>query len=503
MQQMIKAVSVVLSRGPNSREVFLVKRAPQLSFLGGYFAFPAGTLEDEDREVAQLYLTPHPDEYKEADYPAFLAAAARELFEETGVWLARGKALSRKKLRDYRRQILSNQIRFSEALKREDQRLDSQDFTPIFRITTPPFTQRRYDTWFLHCHIRAEEEVEIWPGELVEGSFITAEESLEHWRRGTHLIAPPVLLLLQELVTRDCESFLPYARQLGESFNLGKRRHTYFSCGVLLVPLRTPTMPPATHTNAYLVGDQKLYLIDPATPHPSEQEKLWNLLDELLALGKSLEGILLTHHHSDHVGAVIECQRRYQLPAYAHRLTAEYLPDIDFAGYLEDGQELDLGLSPDNRPDWTLRVYHLPGHAPGHLAFQETRYQAVIAGDLVATLSSILIDPNQGHMGTYIKSLDFLESITEGHLYPSHGPPAREGRKVVQKALRHRRMRKEQTLEALGTNPQSLQKLLKKVYTDFDQRTMGFAERSLLSGLLQLVEEGQVEETPQGYRMTR
>ena len=61
MQQIIQAVSVVLSRGPNSREVFLVKRAPQLSFLGGYFAFPAGTLEDEDRQVAQLYLSPHPD----------------------------------------------------------------------------------------------------------------------------------------------------------------------------------------------------------------------------------------------------------------------------------------------------------------------------------------------------------------------------------------------------------------------------------------------------------
>ncbi|MCZ6770116.1 MAG: MBL fold metallo-hydrolase [Acidobacteria bacterium] len=502
MQRGTKAVSIIVSRGPNSREVLLVKRDSRLPFLGGYLAFPAGGLEDEDRETGQLYLSTHSPESEPADYHAFVAAAARELFEETGVWLAKGKALSREKLRDYRRQILSHQTLFSEVLKREDQRLDSRDLTPIFRITTPQFILKYYDTWFLHCHIPAGEEVEIWPGELEEGYFITPEEILERWRQGTVLIAPVVLLLLHELATRDCESFLPPARQLGESLNRGQLQHIYFSSGVLLAPLRTPTKPPSTHTNAYLVGEKKLYLIDPATPDPSEQEKLWELLDELLAQGKGIEGILLTHHHPDHVGAVTQCQKRYQLPVYAHRLTAGYLPDIEFAGYLEHGQELELGFSPDSRPDWKLRIYHLPGHAPGHLVFQETRYQALIAGDLISTISSILIDPTDGHLGTYIKSLQFLESVADGHLYPAHGPPAREGRKVIQKALGHRRKRKQHILQALEANPQALQKLLQKIYSKLDRKLMGFAESSLLSSLQQLVEEEQVEETREGYRLT-
>jgi len=194
--------------------------------------------------------------------------------------MARGTTLSREKLQDYRRRILDNQIGFSEVLKRENQRLDSKDFAPMFPITTPQFILTHYDTWFLHCHIRAEDEVEIWPGEVEEGYFITPEEVLERWRKGTVLIAPPLPLLLHELAHRDCESFLPEARQLGESLNRGELQQIYFSPGVLLAPLRTPTKPPATHTNAYLVGDQKLYLIDPATPHSSEQEKLWELLDE-------------------------------------------------------------------------------------------------------------------------------------------------------------------------------------------------------------------------------
>jgi glyoxylase-like metal-dependent hydrolase (beta-lactamase superfamily II) len=116
-----------------------------------------------------------------------------------------------------------------------------------------------------------------------------------------------------------------------------------------------------------------------------------------------------------------------------------------------------------------LRVYHLPGHAPGHLAFQETRYQAVIVGDLISTLSSMLIDPTDGHLGTYIESLQFLESVTNGHLYPAHGPPAREGRRVVQKALDHRHKRKQQIIATLGTHPQTLEKLVNDIYAKFDQ----------------------------------
>ena len=200
------------------------------------------------------------------------------------------------------------------------------------------------------------------------------------------------------------------------------------------------------------------------------------------------------------MGAVAECQRRYQLPLYAHQLTSRQLPDLDFSGSLEHEQELDLGLSPDHQAGWKLRVYHLPGHAPGHLAFQETRYQAVIVGDLISTLSSMLIDPTDGHLGTYIKSLQFLESVTDGHLYSGHGPPSREGRKVVQKALHHRYKRKQGILETLDTHPQTLEKLVNKIYAKFDRRTKKLARRSLHSSLIQLLEEGQAEETEEGYR---
>jgi ribonuclease/clavin/mitogillin len=271
--------------------------------------------------------------------------------------------------------------------------------------------------------------------------------------------------------------------------------------GILQVPLLTPTKLPATHTNAYLVGDQKLYLIDPSSPDPSEQEKLWKLLDEAKAEGRALQGVLLTHDHPDHIGAVEETLRRYELPIYAHRLAAESLPHIDFSDLLEHGQELELGPSPEGEPGWKLKIYHLPGHAPGHLVFQETCYQAVIVGDLISTLSSILIDPKDGHLAAYIESLHFLESVTQGYLYPGHGSPAPEGKLIVTRTLRHRQRREQRLLEALDHGPQTLDAILPKVYVKIDRRVAKYAERSLLSGLIKLVEEGRVEETAEGYRL--
>lgn len=495
------AVSILLTRRLNSSEVLLVHRNPRLPFFGGYLAFPGGTLEPQDHDVAVAHLAGSPDPARQ-DYALFVAAAARELFEETGVWLARGHSPIRpERLRDYRRQMLDGHIRFSEILKRESHYLDGRDFTSICRITTPPFTPRRYDTWFLRCQLPAGATVEVWPGELEGGQFISAQEALQRWHKGEMWIVPPVVVLLQELAGRDCESFLPHVRHLTESFARGKLHRVYCSCGVLLAPLKTNARPPATHTNAYLVGEKQLYLVDPGSEEPPEQERLWELLEELAAEGRTLQGMLLTHHHPNHVGAAAECHRRYGLPVYAHKLTAQHLPHLEFSAYLEHGQELELGTSPDGRPGWKLRVYHLPGHTEGHLAFQETRYQALIVGDLFSPLYPIPIDPEEGRLSAYMRSLQFLESVADGILYPGHGPPTRDGRGAIQKALHDRRRAEELLLAALSSEPQPLESLLEKLGADQDPQMALRDEPSLRSALIKLFEEGRVEQAAEGYRV--
>jgi glyoxylase-like metal-dependent hydrolase (beta-lactamase superfamily II) len=263
--------------------------------------------------------------------------------------------------------------------------------------------------------------------------------------------------------------------------------------------LKTPTQPPATHTNTLVFGEERFYVFDPSPVDAGEQARLWAFLDELLAEGRKLEGILLTHYHPDHVGALREMQRRYGVSARAHRDCMARLPEASFGPPLEHGDRLALGRAPDGGPGWLLTAYHVPGHAHGHLAFQESRYGAIAVGDLVSTLSSILIDPSDGHLRTYLDSLRFLETVVEGTLYPGHGPPVPNGGAVIRKALEHRREREAQLVAGLSDRPRTARELVERLYTDVPAAMHGLAERSLLSGLLKLEEEGRALRTPAGW----
>src|SRR5215831_2361713 len=80
------AAAVILLRphtDPNNPEAFWVKRSTRLAFLGGYRAFPGGQRESSDGEVKVAHC-------EDAETGAMISCAARELFEEVGVLLARG-----------------------------------------------------------------------------------------------------------------------------------------------------------------------------------------------------------------------------------------------------------------------------------------------------------------------------------------------------------------------------------------------------------------------------
>ena len=72
------AASVLLAAAPGSPEVLLVSRAPNLRFMGGFTAFPGGKVAPSD--AAAPFVGVHDPRH---------VAAVRELFEETGVLLAR------------------------------------------------------------------------------------------------------------------------------------------------------------------------------------------------------------------------------------------------------------------------------------------------------------------------------------------------------------------------------------------------------------------------------
>src|SRR5262249_41517120 len=142
--------------------------------------------------------------------------------------------------------------------------------------------------------------------------------------------------------------------------------------GVQMIPLRTVGLAPASYTNAYLVGTQALYLLDPGPHEGPEQARLFDALDVRVKGGARLAAVVLTHHHPDHVGAAAAVASRYRVPVLAHARTAALLRGkVAVDGTLDEGDRLDLGAAPDGSAGWHLEALHTPGHAGGHLVFYE------------------------------------------------------------------------------------------------------------------------------------
>lgn len=494
-----KSVGVLLTRHPQAREAYLVERSPELRFMGGYLAFPGGGLDDQDERVEVKGLDRSSPPSPGSLGASHIAAAGRELFEETGVWMGRGGPIPPERLDEHRRRLLSGSGSLAEMMKSEGQHLQAEDFRLFCRLVTPPFSPLRFDTLFVRCLLPAGAVPRVWPGELVRGSFRQAGPTIRHWRRGQALIAPPVVQLLRELAESGGEGFVQRCLAISQAYGSGALNEAYFSPGVWLIPLRTFPDPPAAYTNAYLVGESSFYLVDPGAVEESERQRLWRLLQDLIERGRRFKGVLITHHHPDHVAAAVPCRERFGVALHCHPKTAKLLPDLKPEVLLEDGDSLDLGVAPDGSRNWRLTAFHLPGHAPDHLVFRESRFGAVLAGDLVSTVSSILVDPSQGRLSEYMHSLGRLQGLTSGFIYPGHGPPSHRGRAVVKRTIEHRKRREAQLVEALSEQPQSPQELLDRVYSDVPVQALEWARRSLISGLIHLVEQGVAVESGGEY----
>ena len=174
------AATVVLVRPGDPFEVYVLRRASTMVF-GGLHAFPGGGVDPSDRpETVRTDWSARLGVLGE-QARAIVGAAARELFEETGVLLAGPAHRPDRSVGDVstpdweadRLAVATRERTMSDLLARRGLRLRDDLLLPWARWITPEFEPRRFDTWFFVALLPAGQTARDISGEAEGTAWIS------------------------------------------------------------------------------------------------------------------------------------------------------------------------------------------------------------------------------------------------------------------------------------------------------------------------------------------
>jgi glyoxylase-like metal-dependent hydrolase (beta-lactamase superfamily II) len=136
---------------------------------------------------------------------------------------------------------------------------------------------------------------------------------------------------------------------------------------------------------------------------------------------------------------------------------------------------------------------HTPGHARGHLCFHDAQRGVLITGDNIVGFGSVLIDPADGDMRDYLKSLERMRALPNlSVLFGGHGPAVATPYQKIDQYISHRLEREQNILEAFRGGATTPKEIVAQVYTDVSPKAYAMAERAVMAHLQKLREDGKV-----------
>ncbi|MGH2710073.1 MAG: MBL fold metallo-hydrolase [Actinomycetota bacterium] len=228
-------------------------------------------------------------------------------------------------------------------------------------------------------------------------------------------------------------------------------------------------------TNTWVIGSGPSIVIDPG---PDDPGHILRVLDEAEPVG----AIVLTHRHEDHAPGARKLASAAGAQVYAFR------PEGN-EKRLVDGETVDAGAT-------KLRAFHTPGHSPDHLCFMLEDERALFSGDTVLGQGTSVVDPPDGDMSAYVRSLRRLRDLEPKVVYPGHGQPVLTPKGRLDYYIRHREEREEQVFAAVTAGKKSPAEIVPVIYSGVVGEEMyPVAARSVLAHLIKLEREGKVART--------
>ncbi len=176
--------------------------------------------------------------------------------------------------------------------------------------------------------------------------------------------------------------------------------------------------------NCYIVScNESCVIID-----PGDEPK--HIIEEVGQL--YVKGILLTHGHYDHIGAVNALRDYYNTKVYATKDTSDMLLNWDenlsvmLGGekYIVDDVEIITDCI--NLGDMYFKIYETPGHAKGSCLYYYEEENALFTGDTLFKGGCGRIDFPTGDKFSLLKSLYHIKHLEfDADVYPGHGPQSK------------------------------------------------------------------------------
>jgi 8-oxo-dGTP pyrophosphatase MutT (NUDIX family) len=207
------ATVVVLRDSPLGPEVFMVRRHESTAFMGGAHVFPGGRVDavDGDGDAGWCDGIPHAavqlPSLPPSNAVAFHVAAARELFEEAGVLLARGAdgafvslaAAGRERFKQARYDVHAGTTTLRRVVEREHLRLALDALILFAHWVTPPIDTRQFDTRFFLARVPPHQTPAHDDTETTHSAWARPADAIAQAEAGDIVLPPPTWTTLREL----------------------------------------------------------------------------------------------------------------------------------------------------------------------------------------------------------------------------------------------------------------------------------------------------------------